>query len=149
MNYKKYFLLLLLMSFSLVTICACNDDSPYEAFFDEKQKEEVINLIPKTKKDVVITYQQNLEDKTIIILYNFNNNISVSKEIYFFYNDINHFREALFNYNAVLDGTFQEINEQILLIHTIFNDIDNETYQVLESKINELIDTNDHIYLLE
>jgi len=138
---KKIFKLLIIFIFILITslFISCKSEKIIDSFtfeLNESEKISYIDKIGKTTNDTIV-YKIDEKNAQIIIKYTFVNNETTKKEIYSFYKSIESFRSALMDHVDYLDGYYQEVCENILLIKTIYDYIDSATYNTLYEIIKE------------
>ena len=78
--------------------------------------------------------------KLVYVKYDFTNNVATQKMIYRFFNNLDDYRLFFNQYNNFLDGSFFEVNEEILMIATIYQYIDKKSFsQLYEILSNQYI----------
>lgn len=137
---KNKIAIILIILFSVFLITSCNKDyqeDNYEFTLNEEERNEYVKNIPLTSSKNYLTYLVKSADSCQIITYVFEKEVSVRKDIYTFYNNINNYWQALEIHDDFIDGYYNEVNQNILLIKNTHSDIDNISYEQLFARINE------------
>ena len=142
MKISKY-IILILSFLTIMTITSCNKDSiedNYRFILNvDKQNAKILEL-GKTITNQQLIYLQEETSKLVYVKYDFTNNVATQKMIYRFFNKLDDYRLFFNQYNNFLDGSFFEVNEEILMIATIYQYIDKKSFsQLYEILSNQYI----------
>ena len=142
MKISKY-IILILSFLTIMTITSCNKNSiedNYRFILNvDKQNAKILEL-GKTITNQQLIYLQEETSKLVYVKYDFTNNVATQKMIYRFFNNLDDYRLFFNQYNNFLDGSFFEVNEEILMIATIYQYIDKKSFsQLYEILSNQYI----------
>lgn len=133
--YKHILILNILLNMLILISCNGIVDSPindnYNITFDSIKQDTYLNKINKTEENTFITYSYKDDKTKTIVVYDFISGITNSKTVFKVFSDLNDFRNEMNIHQDSLDGVYDEVNEEILLIKTVYNNIDKISYQDL------------------
>lgn len=133
----KIKIILIFILFLCLSSCTTNPiKDNYKIEIDEDEKTTYIENIIKTTSET-ITYMLKEDEKTIYIVYTFEKGNSTQKDIYTFHSSFETFQNDLQNHVNGLDGYYEEVKEEILLIKTTYDNIDKVEYDTLYQIIKE------------
>lgn len=127
----------------LIVITSCNnipldDESSTNNpsyIVDENAQIDYIEGIGKTIKNVQLIYKVEQLNQTSYIKYSFDDKKSVKKVVYNFYKTLDEFHNSIRIHEDNLDGIYNEVNESILLVCTVFESIDAVEYDQIYEKV--------------
>lgn len=133
-NLIKYLIILIVIfSLNIYTSSCQKKDDDDDFIIDENKRLTYVKTINITTNNI-ITYQITTDNMTTFISYYFENTKIIKKECYHFYYFKNDFDEALLTYQKNIDGELEKIDEKILLLQTIYYNLDQVSYDDLYQK---------------
>ena len=145
MKMSKY-IILILSFLTMLTITSCKKEQDriednYNFILNVEKQNAKIAELGKTITNQQLIYLQEDSSTLIYVKYNFTENMSTQKIIYRFFNDLDEYRLFFNQYDNFIDGNFLEVNEEILMIAT--------TYQYIDEKsFSQLYDVIHHQYVI-
>lgn len=140
----KSIILSILIIILIISLSSCsntqgyNYEDPYTFTINQEQKELYITNIGNTITNEKIVYLIENTNYTTYVVYTFEKNIVISKTCYHFFNNQEDFRNYFDNYNISLDGNYNEVIENILLISTKYNNLNNKSFNDIYTSIKDI-----------
>ncbi len=137
--FKYLFLVLLILGILSFSSCQKNsidEKDNYKFTLDINKQQEKVIEIGKTEVNKELIYINKSSNQTIYVKYEFNNGFSNKKIIYRFFDNLEDYYSFFNKYDVFLDGNFYEINEDVLLVATIYQSIDSKSFNELYEKID-------------
>lgn len=140
----KSIILSILIIILIISLSSCsntqgyNYEDPYTFTINQEQKEAYITNIGNTTTNEKIVYLIENTNYTTYVVYTFEKNIVTSKTCYHFFNNQEDFRDYFDNYNISLDGNYNEVIENILLISTKYTNLNNKSFNDILNSIKDV-----------
>lgn len=131
---SKNLLYILFILILVITVSACSNANeydytdPFTFTIDQEAKDNYIANIGVSINNEKLVYFIEQENCISYVVYEFEKGIAVTKTCYHFFNDIEKFRDFFNSYNISLDGSYNEVIEDILLISTKYTNLNEKTY---------------------